>query len=592
MFEDFESYTDHEPMGVELPKIYLSKEELSAIDPKLSAESSSLDVLKSLARQGIKERGIDKLTNRKEYYDRAQYELGVFDELGFVDYVLLNWDIIGFCHKNGIPVGMGRGSSCSSIILYLLRVTNIDPIENELFFERFVSKARARKIVDKRGKEFLMGSLLPDVDSDISYDERHKVISYIEERHSGRTSKILTFNTFSSKLCIREAVKYFEEVKEEDANFVSDLIPKSHGLVSSLTKSREESEAFDRWTQIHKRAYANALKVEDLYKNTGLHPSGIAICASNIEDVIPLQKSKEGALVSGYDMSDVSELMVKFDILGLRTLTIAHNACLKLGITLNDINPHDPFIYEVLQNFRHKTGLFQMAETNFRVCQQVKPNCLQELSDVISLARPGALQFTSNYVENKKNPFELNLHPELDKILAGSKNVILYQEQLSLIANKVFGFSLDDSELLRKIVSKKRKDEMPLWKERIYKAGEENGLSNEICDFYWSSLEASADYSFCKCIFEEEFVEMEDGERLMLKDCEVGNSVKAFNPQLQQNEYAEVKNIYHSFKPVYEVQLENGKTIRTSMDHKFFCDNGEMVMLKDIVGSELRILSL
>jgi DNA polymerase-3 subunit alpha len=128
MFEDFTTYDDFENAGVELPKISLTQEELSAIDPKLTTKSSSLDVLKSLARKGIIEKGIDKFPNKKEYYDRAKYELEIFDELGFVDYVLLNWDIIGFCHKNGIPVGNARGSAAGSLILYLLKVTNVDPI--------------------------------------------------------------------------------------------------------------------------------------------------------------------------------------------------------------------------------------------------------------------------------------------------------------------------------------------------------------------------------------------------------------------------------------------------------------------------------
>lgn len=175
MFDNFTKYDAHEPAGVELPKIFLSESDLKEIDGNLTADSSSFDILKSLSRKGIKEKGIDKLDNRKEYYDRAKYELEIFDELGFVDYILLNWDIIGFCHKNGIPVGNGRGSAAGSLILYLLRVTNVDPIPNGLFFERFVSKSRAKKVKGKDGKEFLVGSLLPDVDSDISYDQRQRV---------------------------------------------------------------------------------------------------------------------------------------------------------------------------------------------------------------------------------------------------------------------------------------------------------------------------------------------------------------------------------------------------------------------------------
>jgi DNA polymerase-3 subunit alpha len=497
MFEDFEPYTWHENAGVELPKILLSSEDLAAIDPKLPAESSSLDVLTRLIRNGIIEKGIDKLPNKKEYYDRAKYELDIFNELGFVDYVLLNWDIIGFCHKNDYAVGNARGSAAGSLILYLLKVTNVDPIEHRLFFERFVSKSRAKKVTDKTGKEYLVGSLLPDVDSDISYDKRQEVISYIEEKHKGKTSKILTFNTFSSKLCIREAVKYFEEAKEDDAKMVSDLIPKNHGIVMALKKSREENPTFDKWASSHRKAFENALKIENLNKNTGVHPSGIAICSEIIGEVMPLQKTKEGAIVSGYDMDDVSDLMVKFDILGLRTLTIADNTCRKLGIELSEIDHNDPFIYQVLQDFRHPVGLFQIsADTNFRVCQQVKPDSLRELSDVIGLARPATLQFISEYVEQKKNPKKLGINDELDEILQDTKNVMLFQENMMFAASKVFGMSLEEAESLRRVVGKKKVEEIPAWKDKIYKAAETKGLTNEVADYFWAFVEAAGNYSF------------------------------------------------------------------------------------------------
>jgi len=497
MFEDFTKYDNHEPAGVELPKISLTKEELAKIDKKLTEQSSSFEVLKSLVRNGLKERGITELENRKDYYDRAQYEFEIFDELGFVDYVLLNWDIIGYCHKNGIPVGNARGSAAGSLVLYLLKVTNVDPLKHGLFFERFVSKTRAKKITDNDGKEFLVGSLLPDVDSDISYDQRQKVISYIEEKHFGKTSKILTFNTFSSKLCIREAVKYFEEAKEDEANSVSDMIPKNHGVVSSLMKSREENESFDKWCKSHSLTFKNALKIEDLYKNTGVHPSGIAICSKNIGEVMPLQKTKEGALVSGYDMNGVSDLMVKFDILGLRTLTIAHNTCQKINKDLSEIDHNDEFIYQVLQDFRHPVGLFQIsADTNFKVCQQVKPNSLQELSDVIALARPATLQFISEYVEQKKNPRKLGIDDNLDELLQDSKNVMLFQETMMFAASKVFGMSLEEAEILRRVVGKKKVEDIPAWKDKIYQAAEQKGLTKEVADYFWGFVEAAGNYSF------------------------------------------------------------------------------------------------
>lgn len=495
MFDDFEIYDDCEPAGLELPTIQLEPDLLS--DLQLTKECGSKEVLLALSEKGFKDRGISDLPNKQEYKDRLEYELNTFEELGFTDYILLNWEVIGRARESGYPVGDGRGSGAGSLVLFLLGVTNQDPIKHNLFFERFVSKNRAKKITDKHGKDFLVGSLAPDVDSDISHDTRGKVVEFIEEKHKGRTSKILTFNTFSSKLCIKEAAKYFYSIEEEEATKISDMIPKEHGIVMSLKKAREESEPFDDWCSHHPKAIQAALKIEGLNKNTGVHPSGIAICSQVIDNVIPLQRTKDGDLVSGYDMNDVADLMVKFDILGLRTLSIADRTCKKIGISFDDIDPNDPFIYQVLQDFNHPCGLFQIsADTNFEVARKVKPMNLQELSDVVALARPAALQFVDDYIQQKLLPEKLGYNDQLDEILASSKNVMLYQEQTMKACHEVFGMSLDDAETLRRDIGKKKVEEIPKWQNRIFEAAEKNGISEEAAQYFWDVVEAGASYQF------------------------------------------------------------------------------------------------
>ncbi len=494
MFEDFTIYDCVEPAGVELPKTPVDKKTLDKLG--LKQGSSNYEIVRKLCYQGMVAKGLEK---NQEYIDRVKFELGTLDELGFIDYILLNWDVINFCHDNDIPVGGGRGSAAGSLVLYLLGVTDIDPIPHGLFFERFVSKSRARKVTDKHGKEFLVGSVLPDIDNDISYEKRSKVIEYIEKTHAGRTAKILTFNTFSSKLCIREAAKYFDEASEDEAKSVSDLIPKAHGKVLSLIKAQEENEKFAEWCDKHQKTIENALKIEDLIKNTGVHPSGIAICSQDISQVVPLQKTKDGDLVTGYNMHDVADLMVKFDILGLRTLTIAHKTCQKIGLRLEDIDPNDTEIYRILQDFNHPMGLFQIsADTNYQVCRDVKPMNLNELSDVVALARPSSLQFVGDYIRQKITPDELGVHPVMDELLRESKNVFLYQETLMQCLSQVFGFSLQDADDVRRIVGKKLVDKMQPWKEKIYKAAQERGIEERVADFFWTALEAAANYSFNK----------------------------------------------------------------------------------------------
>lgn len=494
MFKNFQPYDDCEPSGVELPNTPVDAKTLSELE--LKEGSSNYEIVRKLCYQGMLKRGLEK---NQDYIDRVKFELETLRELGFIDYILLNWDVINFCHDNDIPVGGGRGSAAGSLVLYLLGVTDIDPIPHGLFFERFVSKSRARKVTDKHGKEFLVGSVLPDIDNDISYEKRGKVIEYIEKTHAGRTAKILTFNTFSSKLCIREATKYFDEASEDDAKSVSDLIPKAHGIVLPLSKAIEEDEKFEKWTKKHKRTIKNALIIEGLIKNTGVHPSGIAICSQDITNVVPLQRSKDGDLVTGYNMHDVADLMVKFDILGLRTLTIAHKTCQKIGERLEDIDPNDNEIYRVLQDFNHPMGLFQIsADTNYQVCRDVKPMNLAELSDVVALARPSSLQFVDEYITQKTAPSELGVHPVMDELLRESKNVFLYQETLMQCISQVFGFSLQDADDVRRIVGKKMVDKMQPWKEKIYNAAQEKGMEESVADYFWTALDAAANYSFNK----------------------------------------------------------------------------------------------
>lgn len=591
MFEDFSDYSGCEPIGAALPRVQIDKKYYQELG--LSESVDNNEFLRKLVRKNLIDKAIDKREDKKKYYDQAKYEIEVFEETGLTDYIIALWDIVNFANENGIKMSPGRGSAASSLVLYLINVTKIDPIKYDLIFERFVSRTRIKKVGEENGITYFDGSLLADVDLDFDYARRQEVIKYIEEKYQGRTAKILTFNTFSSKLCIKEAVKFFENASEEESGVVSDLIQKKHGFVSSLAESVEDNEKFQDWVHDHENTLRQARKVEDLKKNAGVHPSGVAISFSEIDSICPLQSTKDGSLITGYEMNDVADLMVKFDILGLRTISIANLACEKIGLSLDDVDPEDPFIYEVLQNFKSPAGLFQIsAPTNSRVVQEIKPINLGELSDVISLARPGSLAFVDDYIKQKRSPERLGLNEEFDDILAESKNVLLYQESAMAICKRVFGLPPEDAESLRKIIGKKLRDKMPEWKDKIFEAAKKKGVDNSIAEYFWKAMEASANYSFNKCIFEEEMVELSTGERVSLKYCEKGDSIKSLNTKSRQTEYVTIKNIYKNHKELFEVTLENGKNIRTSMDHKFLCENGKMVKLKNIVRLGLKVLSL
>ena len=483
------------PVGVRLPEIDVERRVYYQLD--LDPQSSNYDLLRALCLRGVKDRGIDKLENKQEYYDRVKMELGVLKDLGFVDYILLNWDILNFCHYNSIPTGPGRGSAAGSLVLFLLRVTNVDPIKYDLFFERFVSKSRAKKtLVD--GITYLDGSLLADVDNDISYDRRQEVIEYIEKKHKGRTCKILTLNTLSSKLCVKECGKIVGELSEDDVNIISNHIPKQFGKVFKLSKAYEESDKFKEFADKNTKIYKIAKKLEGLNKNTGVHPSGIAISFYNIEEIMPMQRTNDGHLISAYDMNDVASLMVKFDILGLRTLSVVSDTCAQLGISIEDIDVGLQDIYENFKFIEAPKGLFQIeADTNFKVCKKVSPRSLEELSAVVAIARPGALDYLDTYAEYRSTGSFQSVNPYFDDILSYTGGIPLYQEQLMKMAVKV-GFTLDESEQLRRIVGKKKVDQMPVWKAKIEEKIEKNNLDKEVGEILWKVAEDSANYSFNK----------------------------------------------------------------------------------------------
>ena len=483
------------PVGVRLPGIEVDRRVYYQLD--LDPNCSNYDLLRALCLRGVKERGIDKLDNKQEYYDRVKMELSVLNDLGFVDYILLNWDILNFCHYNGIPTGPGRGSAAGSLILFLLKVTNVDPIKYDLFFERFVSKSRAKKtVVD--GITYLDGSLLADVDNDISYDRRGEVIKYIEDKHKGKTCKILTLNTLSSKLCVKECGKIVGEMSEDEVNSISNLIPKQFGKVSKLEKAYDESVKFKEFADKNTKIYKIAKKLEGLNKNTGVHPSGIAISFYNIEEIMPMQTTNDGNLVSAYDMNDVASLMVKFDILGLRTLSVVHDTCQQLGIDIESIDVEIPEIYENFKLIEAPKGLFQIeADTNFKVCKKVSPRNLDELSAVVAIARPGALDYLDTYSDYISSGQFQSVNEFFDDILSYTGGIPLYQEQLMKMAVKV-GFTLDESEQLRRIVGKKKVDQMPAWKAKIEEKVQENNLDKEVGEVLWKVAEDSANYSFNK----------------------------------------------------------------------------------------------
>ena len=487
--------------GVRLPSFKIEDRYIN--DLALPADISTYDFLRELCLRRFKYLGLDKGKSKKIYIDRIKYELEILSELNFVEYILLVWKVVSYCRENDIPLGLGRGSAAGSMVLYLLQITQVDPVKYDLFFERFVSKARAKKkVVD--GVTYLDGSLMCDVDIDVCYYRRAEVLKYLENEFKGSTSKILTLNTLSGKLVMKECGKVVGGKEESEMNTVSALIPKVFGQVMDIKEAYEEVPQFGEWCDKNPKVYNIALKLRNLVKNKGVHPSGILLSYDKMIESCPCELDSSKEPVSSFDMNWVSMFNVKLDVLGLRTVSVVHECCKILretrGVNLKpeDIDLDDEFIYQNLYDLKQRHGLFQIeADANYEVCRKVKPKNLEELSAVLALGRPGAMQFIDQFADYTNNEVYEAIHPFFDDILKDTGGVALYQEQLMKMANKI-GFTLDEAELLRRIVGKKKIKEVRKWKKKIRDKVKENRLSSDVGDVLWKVLEDSANYSFNK----------------------------------------------------------------------------------------------
>ena len=487
--------------GVRLPSFQIEDKYIN--DLGLDKDISTYDFLRELCLKRFRLLGLDKSDTKKLYIDRIKYELNILQELDFVEYILLVWKVVVYCRENDIPLGLGRGSAAGSMVLYLLQITQIDPVKYDLFFERFVSKARAKKkVVD--GITYLDGSLMCDVDVDVCYYRRQEVLQYLKEEFVGSTSKILTLNTLSGKLVMKECGKVAGGKEESEMNGISSLIPKVFGKVKSIEEAYEEVPKFAEWCDANPKVYKIALKLSNLVKNKGVHPSAILLSHGKMIDSCPCELDSSKEPVSAFDMDWSSVSNVKLDVLGLRTASVVDVCCkiLKktkgIDISLSTVDLDDPFIYQNLFDLKLRHGLFQIeADANYEVCRKVKPKNLEELSAVLALARPGAMQFVDQFANYTNNDVYEAIHPFFDDILGSTGGVCLYQEQMMKMAHKV-GFTLDEAEILRRIVGKKKVKEVRKWKKKIKDKIAENNLEKEIGDILWQVLEDSANYSFNK----------------------------------------------------------------------------------------------
>lgn len=475
---------------VRLPQIDLTHEEKSIISKKFENNDQFLQQLINDGWRKFKH----KIPKDKYniYISRLKEEFEIVQDLGFVDYFLLVWRVINKARQLGAFIDWGRGSAAGSLIFFLIGVTGVDPIDKKLFFTRFISRVRAKKeVID--GVTYIQGDLAPDVDINLG-GVRDEIIQWLKDNYPNKVAKISALSTFSGKILVKDVFKIINEATEEMAGELADTIGKNFGVVEDIEDSYKNSEKFKAWADRYPESFSIALKLRNLIRGKSTHASGYFISFCDLNEFIPIELNKENEISISYEMNTAAKFGIKLDLLGLTSNEIIKDIFDNIPEKLEDIDLDSNIeVYKHLQDDNLKPyGLYQIsADCAYRVCQKIKPANIQELSDVNAIARPGALAYESAYVSfTGEAP-----HPKLEGIFKDSRNLPLYQEQLiqSLVA---VGFTPDEGEYIRRIVGKKKREEMPKWKDKVFEICDKNGFGDQVAEAIWKVMIDSADYSF------------------------------------------------------------------------------------------------
>jgi DNA polymerase-3 subunit alpha len=377
------------------------------------------------------------------YEDRLEKEIGVIRRVGFAGYFLIVWDFIRYARERRIPVGPGRGSAAGSLVAYSMRITDIDPIEYDLIFERFLNEERISP---------------PDIDIDFCEARRGEVIEYVTKKYGRENvAQIITFGTMKSKAVVRDVARVMD-LSYADADKIAKMIP--FDLKMTLDKALQESppllEAYQKDAKV-KELIDVSRRLEGTTRHASIHAAGVVIAPQPLTELVPLFKSNTGDVTTQYDMKGVERIgLLKMDFLGLRTLTLIDN-CVKmieaeLGLRIDpDRIPLDDARTYALFTAGRTSGLFQFESEGMRdILKRFKPAELEHLTALNALYRPGPMQMIDDFIKRRHGQTRVTYeHPSLEPILKGTYGVMVYQEQVMQIASALAGFTLGEADILR-----------------------------------------------------------------------------------------------------------------------------------------------
>lgn len=462
------------------------------------------ECLEQLAREGLEERLVPlraaegwSTDNESEYQDRLAYELTVIGEMGFPGYFLIVADFIGYAKSQGIPVGPGRGSAAGSLVAYALKITDVDPIRYQLLFERFLNPGRKS---------------MPDIDVDFCYERRDEVIRYIKDKYGeDKVAQIITFGTLKGKQAIKDVGRALE-FSYGETDRIAKLYPapkqgKDHPLETALDMEPRLREVRERGER-EQRLFEHSLKLEGLLRHASKHAAGIVISPTPLVEHLPLYVDKEKHVLTQYAGPDVDTIgLIKFDFLGLKTLTLIHDVVRRIAesrdiaIDLSTIPIDDRATYRALTR-GDTVGVFQMEGSGIRkLITQLKPGCFEDIFAVIALFRPGPLDSgaAEQFIKRKHGKESVSYpHPLLEPVLKETYGVTIYQEQVMQIAQLLAGYSLSDADNLRRAMGKKKKEVMQEERTKFLKGTAENKIKDKLAGEIFDAMETFAAYGFNK----------------------------------------------------------------------------------------------
>ena len=410
--------------------------------------SDNLEFFRRLCQEGLIRRyGEDP---PQEYRDRLEYEIRVISQMGYVNYYLIVWDFIRYARSVGIPVGPGRGSGAGSLAAYCVGITNVDPMRYDLLFERFLNPERVS---------------MPDFDIDFSDERRDEIIGYVVDKYGAdHVAQIVTFGTMAARGALRDVGRALN-IPYNKVDQVAKLVPLSLGMTldTAMKQSKELREKVEADPQV-KELWDMARKVEGMPRHASTHAAGVVITDKPVMDYVPLSKNDD-AVVTQYTMTAIEELgLLKMDFLGLRNLSVIDHAeklvrRREAGFSIEAAPEDDGAVFRMLSE-GHSEGVFQLESPGMkRLLIQAQPACVEDLIAIISLYRPGPMQFIPQYLESRKNPESVHYrHPLLRPILEPTGGCIIYQEQVMQIFRDLAGYSLGRADIVRRAMAKKKHD--------------------------------------------------------------------------------------------------------------------------------------